>query len=163
MNVDLSHFTVANIWSIFGLIMDLVGVIFLGFAFFSKSFDDLRKESGTFFNYNPSLFLNLLDQKASGVAGTVALSLGFLQQFIVNIPISTSIPSLVLVAVLLFFNILIVVGLLVCKKYYVLYQLAKIALFWDKGKFQDDVQVKGRAFQEMIIIGKVKMQEIQRR
>jgi hypothetical protein len=158
MELNFSNLTISDIWSGFGLLMDVVGVLFLGWAFFSKSFKDIRKESGTYVSYNSSLFYNLLDQKASGVVGTVALLIGFIQQFIVNIPVNTSVSPVNLFLVLFCFNFVVIVFILIYRRYYVLFYTGKMKIVWD-----ENLNKQLHTFRNIIKIGKEYEKEIRMR
>jgi hypothetical protein len=158
MELNFSNLTISNVWSGFGLIMDIIGVLFLGWAFFSKSFRDIKKESGTYLGYNPPLFYNLLDQKASGIVGTVALFVGFVQQFIVNVPINSSISLINLIILLSCANIIVLISLLIFKHYYVLFCLGKIKIIWD-----ENLKNQHHSFIDTVNLGKKYSKEIRGR
>jgi hypothetical protein len=65
-----------------GLIYDGVGVVILGFAFFTKSVKAMTVESGTYYGGNDALLKSLIQSRTDGMVGTLVLFLGFLFQFL---------------------------------------------------------------------------------
>ena len=63
-----------------GLIYDGLGIVVLGYAFFSKTIKEMMVESGTYYNGNNALLQSLIHTRTDGVTGTVLLLIGFLLQ-----------------------------------------------------------------------------------
>lgn len=63
-----------------GLAYDVVGVLFLGTAFFLKTKKDIIDEAGTYWNSNPYVLRSIISSKLDGICGTSLLLIGFIYQ-----------------------------------------------------------------------------------
>ena len=72
MTTDFVHFTPC------GLILDVCGVLLLGFAFFLKTTDSMIEESGT--TWDSKAYITVVAGKCDGIFGTALLFLGFVYQ-----------------------------------------------------------------------------------
>lgn len=61
-----------------GLILDAVGVLLLGFAFFLKTTESMIEESGT--TWDSKAYITVVAGKCDGIFGTALLFLGFVYQ-----------------------------------------------------------------------------------
>ena len=61
-----------------GLILDVSGVLLLGFAFFLKTTESMIEESGT--TWDSKAYITVAASKCDGVFGSVLLVLGFVYQ-----------------------------------------------------------------------------------
>ncbi len=79
-----------------GLVFDGVGVVILGFAFFTRSVKAMAVESGTFYDGNDALIKSLIESRTDGIAGTLVLLLGFVLQLLSAIGVECVVAAKVL-------------------------------------------------------------------
>ncbi|CDQ20334.1 hypothetical protein [Halobacillus karajensis] len=112
MYQTISHY---ELLSLFGLLLDLIGAVFLGWAFFISNFKSMDRESGIYWSSTRYVFKALAAQKAYGISGTLFLFFGFLQQLFSIILYGMTFPTLYTLLFLIFFNLLLLIFILLLK------------------------------------------------
>jgi len=74
VTVNFLHFTPC------GLILDVTGVLLLGFAFFLKTTESMIEESGT--TWDSKAYITVVASKCDGIFGSGLLVLGFVYQML---------------------------------------------------------------------------------
>jgi hypothetical protein len=86
-----------------GLLYDIVGVIILGLSLAATSDVNIKRQAGTYYNFNSSVLTTLVEQRTDARFGLFLLVLGFLFQFFfaIGIAIEDATKNLLLIALVL--------------------------------------------------------------
>ena len=81
--MSLTPLTYGNLIGIVGLMLDILGAIFLARGTLIKTNDQIKLECGTYYGFNGKLELSMLSQRMEGRFGILFLLSGFFSQSIV--------------------------------------------------------------------------------